>query len=466
MSTHIVVVGDAFLDVDIEGRATRLCPDGPVPVVEESRSVSRPGGAGLAASIAAHHGCRTTLLYARADDDAGRALEAALAAHGVSTVGIGPARGTSEKIRVRAGGQTLLRIDRDRDRSRIDDTPLADGAASVLTSADAVLVSDYGRGVTDHPHVRQLVARVASRRPVVWDPHPRGAAPVAGCWAVTPNRSEAFTLVGLTPSRSLRDTRRCAAELQAHWHSRAVVVTLDRDGALLETGLGPPLAVPVGRPEAGDACGAGDAFAVALTRAFAAHHVTSEAVVAAVEAAARFVGGGGVAALRVEGRQFSLSETPSPAESSAADLAPDATGRVVAAGGCFDVLHIGHVQLLEHARRLGDRLVVLLNSDESVRALKGPPRPIVPAQERAGVLRALGCVDEVRIFEERTTDVALRRVRPDVFVKGGDYGHGPIAEQAILDEWGGQAVVVPYVAGRSTTHLLQEARHHDRDPTG
>jgi rfaE bifunctional protein nucleotidyltransferase chain/domain len=272
-------------------------------------------------------------------------------------------------------------------------------------------------------------------------------------------------LAGRDPSPALAEIRRCAADLRTRWESRAVVVTLDRDGALLETGLGPPLAVPVDAAT-GDVCGAGDAFAVGLTKAFARHQVTSEAVVSAVESARRFVDQGGAAAFGDVSASRTGAGMVISADGVSSETSRGGPDRVVAAGGCFDVLHIGHVQLLEHARRLGDRLVVLLNSDASVRALKGPPRPIVPAIERAEVLRALACVDEVRIFDERTTDAALRVLRPDVFVKGGDYGHGPIAEQAVLDEWGGQAVVVPYVAGRSTTELLQEARHHDTDATG
>ena len=131
-------------------------------------------------------------------------------------------------------------------------------------------------------------------------------------------------------------------------------------------------------------------------------------------------------------------------------------GTVVATGGCFDLLHPGHVQLLQRARQLGDVLVVLLNSDRSVRELKGPGRPIVPAPDRAAVLRALGCVDAVVEFDERTPITALTRLQPDLFVKGGDYGADELPEQAVMSTWGGQCVVLPYLEGHSTTTLYEE----------
>jgi D-beta-D-heptose 7-phosphate kinase / D-beta-D-heptose 1-phosphate adenosyltransferase len=135
-------------------------------------------------------------------------------------------------------------------------------------------------------------------------------------------------------------------------------------------------------------------------------------------------------------------------------------GRVIATGGCFDLLHAGHVQMLERARSLGDGLVVLLNSDRSVRRLKGPQRPLVPESDRAAVLLGLGCVDAVEVFDEDTPCEALRRLRPDAFVKGGDYHDADIPERALMEELGGEFLVVPFLEGRSTSRLIDEARQH------
>jgi rfaE bifunctional protein nucleotidyltransferase chain/domain len=165
-----------------------------------------------------------------------------------------------------------------------------------------------------------------------------------------------------------------------------------------------------------------------------------------VEAATDFVAAGG-------------PSTGEPATATTLEQVRARGGTVVATGGCFDLLHAGHVATLQAARRLGDRLVVCLNSDASVRRLKGAPRPLVPASDRARVLEALECVDAVVVFDEDTPAEALRRIRPDVWVKGGDYAGAHLPEQEVLAEWGGQAVAVPYLDGRSSTRLVRAAAH-------
>jgi rfaE bifunctional protein nucleotidyltransferase chain/domain len=202
----------------------------------------------------------------------------------------------------------------------------------------------------------------------------------------------------------------------------------------------------------GDVCGAGDRFAASLAGEVLDGAVLSEAVVAAVSAASSYVGAGGPATLAHRDQAGAMA---SPDGDRLAAVRA-AGGTVVATGGCFDLLHAGHVELLQRARQLGDVLVVLLNSDRSVRELKGPNRPVVAAPDRAAVLRALGCVDAVVEFDERTPEAALARLQPDLFVKGGDYGAAELPEQTVMSRWGGQCVVLPYLDGRSTTTLFQE----------
>jgi D-beta-D-heptose 7-phosphate kinase/D-beta-D-heptose 1-phosphate adenosyltransferase len=287
---------------------------------------------------------------------------------------------------------------------------------------------------------------------VVWDPHSRGAEPLQGCRLVTPNAGEAAALGGAAAGTPLAAASRQAEVLVRRWRAHAVCVTLGPAGALLAYGDGAPLVVPADRVEGGDTCGAGDRFAAAALAALAGGAVVSDAVEQAVRAATTFVAAGGAAAVRVPGR---------PAQSPDGEVVQRvraAGGVVVATGGCFDLLHAGHVALLRTARALGDCLVVCLNSDESVRRLKGEGRPLVPASDRARVLEALECVDAVEIFEENTPEKVLRRVRPDIWAKGGDYVLADLPEAAVLDEWGGQAVVLPYLDGRSTTALIDLAR--------
>ena len=208
----------------------------------------------------------------------------------------------------------------------------------------------------------------------------------------------------------------------------------------------------------GDPCGAGDSFAAAAALALADGAVTGEAVAAAVAAASAFV------AAR---RGVRLGRRPrGPRRTSAAGSSVDALlarvrapgGTVVATGGCFDLLHPGHVATLRAARGLGDCLVVCINSDDSVRRLKGPSRPLVTAPDRARVLEALEFVDAVVVFDEDTPAEVLDRLRPDVWAKGGDYAGADLPEAAVLRTWGGQAVVLPYLDGHSTTALVERSR--------
>jgi rfaE bifunctional protein nucleotidyltransferase chain/domain len=238
----------------------------------------------------------------------------------------------------------------------------------------------------------------------------------------------------------------------------AVAVTMGNRGAMLVDGGPTPLLVPVPAVSPGDSLGAGDCFAARAAVALAKGAVVSEAVVEAVGGASDFVAHGGV--MRIGDAQWPFSGERAAGDVAAAVRARG--GTIVAAGGCFDLLHAGHVALLHAARRLGDCLVVLLNSDASVRRLKGAGRPRQPAADRAAILLALECVDAVEVFDDDTPGRSLEKLQPDLFVKGGDYAVDDLPERAILARWGGQAVLLPYLSGRSTTALLDgvSARAH------
>ncbi|POX43860.1 D-glycero-beta-D-manno-heptose 1-phosphate adenylyltransferase, partial [Streptomyces sp. Ru71] len=210
-----------------------------------------------------------------------------------------------------------------------------------------------------------------------------------------------------------------------------------------------------------DPCGAGDRFAATAAGLLADGALVGEALQGAVAAATAFVGAGGAAALPEHATEPSAAEShPNAAQGdpfATAARVRAAGGTVVAAGGCFDLLHAGHVGLLQAARRIGDCLVVCVNSDASVRRRKGDGRPVNPLADRVRVLRALGCVDAVAVFDEDTPERLLARLRPDVWVKGGDYTGAELPEAALLKEWGGQAVLLPYLDGRSSTELIARA---------
>ncbi|MGV9883656.1 D-glycero-beta-D-manno-heptose 1-phosphate adenylyltransferase [Streptomyces sp. NPDC003006] len=534
--TPLLVVGDALLDRDVSGTADRLAPDAPVPVVAEHGRRARPGGAALAARLAADDGRDVTLITGVGDDPASEELHRLLDGR-VKVIGLPLTGALPEKTRVLAQGRPVLRVDRGDGRVH----EATDEAREAVRSAPAALVADYGRGAAD-----ALRDVLAERPPVVWDPHPRGGAPVPGTRLATPARSEARTFAAaaderggrdapegdvrggapapgtrlVTPTRSeartfaaaaderggrdtpegdvrgeapvpgtrseartfaaaaderggfdvpegdLRGAARDAAALVRRWEAASVSVTMGARGALLSYG-DHPLFIPAPAAYHGDPCGAGDRFAATAAGLLADGALVGEAVEGAVAAASAFVAEGGAGGV-TSGPPEARSRPPSAsADEGAEDAAPDphaviarvraAGGTVVAAGGCFDLLHAGHVRLLQTARRIGDCLIVCANSDASVRRRKGEDRPVNPLVDRARVLLALGCVDAVAVFDEDTPERLLTELRPDVWVKGGDYSGAELPEATLLEEWGGQAVLLPYLDGRSSTSLLARA---------
>jgi rfaE bifunctional protein nucleotidyltransferase chain/domain/rfaE bifunctional protein kinase chain/domain len=449
---QLVVVGDALLDRDVLGVVERLSPDAPVPVVDQETVHARPGGAGLAAALAAGDGRQVTLVTAVARDAAGAELVAMLEDRGVDVVDLGLDGATPEKLRIGPPGRPLLRLDRG-GGTRVGEPEAA--ARAAIGWAGAVLVADYGRGVAASAGIRAALA--AAGGPVIWDPHPRGPAPVAGVALATPNAAEAAAFAADPAGDGVAAVAWRARTLARRWDAGAVCVTCGARGAVLVEDDRAPLVVPAEPAPGGDPCGAGDRFASRAAAALADGASATDAVLAAVAAASRFVAAGGAASL-ARGRD---DATPRPAGEDAPALAAAVRaggGTVVATGGCFDLLHPGHVQTLETARALGDCLVVCLNGDASVTRLKGPGRPVVAQEDRAAVLRALRCVDAVLIFDEDTPAAALERLRPDLWVKGGDYAGRELPEAAALRRWGGEVVVLPFVDGKSSTRIIEEAR--------
>jgi D-beta-D-heptose 7-phosphate kinase/D-beta-D-heptose 1-phosphate adenosyltransferase len=464
MSSRLLVIGDSLLDRDVEGRSERLCPDAPVPVVDELRSHPRPGGAALAATLAAAAGTPVTLVTALAPDPAGSELVRALLAAGVDVVDLGLDGATPEKIRVLDGERPLLRLDRG-GGGEVGGAvpPLA--LRTAIAAAGAILVSDYGQGVAADPAVREaLRARPADKR-LVWDPHPRGAPPLSGACLVTPNLEEATRFGGRRAPADESAVGALALDLLAGWEASAVCITRGGEGALLAAADGGVWSFGLGRVD-GDPCGAGDRFAAEAASVLAAGGSREEAIWSAVAAASEFVAGGGARAatsaaattrVLIDAGEQGVGQAPLSIEP-ALELGRRVRaegGVVVATGGCFDVLHAGHLRSLEAARGLGDALVVLLNSDRSVQRLKGNGRPLVGELERAAMLKALRCVDEVAIFDEKHPTDALRLLKPDVWAKGGDYAIEDLTEGDALASWGGRVAILPQLQGRSTTRLIE-----------
>lgn len=472
---RIVVVGDVMLDVDLSGDATRLSPDAPVPVVDVSGVKRRAGGAGLVARMLAADSWPVTLVTVLGDDDAGRQLETHLA--GVRVISGPSGYASPVKTRVRAGSHPVVRFDQGCGKAPVPD--ISPAMLHAVEQAGVIIVADYGRGLAANPQLRDLLARLAGSIPIIWDPHPAGPDPVPGVAVVTPNLAEASKAArAVAGEHEPQDLAVHAGRiLLEHWQSRAVLVTKGEQGAvLLREGRNSPEAVPAPRVEAGDPCGAGDRLAASLAVHLLAGRDLGEAARLAVRDAADFLASGGVSAFPDPATDPITSVADPASEPGSGATARRARnqsaakrriteplllarvvrgngGKVVATGGCFDLLHAGHVRSLAAARELGDCLIVCLNSDDSVRRLKGRERPIIGQQDRAELLLAMECVDAVMIFDEDTPEAALERLRPDIWVKGGDYKGARLPEADLVEKWGGRCLTVPYHPARSTTGL-------------
>ncbi|TVU58261.1 bifunctional heptose 7-phosphate kinase/heptose 1-phosphate adenyltransferase [Paenarthrobacter nitroguajacolicus] len=456
---RITVVGDLLLDVDINGAATRLSPDAPVPVVDVADIRRRAGGAGLVATVLARDGHSVSLVTAVSDDDGASHLRRALA--GVEVLAGAPLAPTPTKTRVRIGTHPVVRFDQGCAPAPI---PTITGKMlAAIASAEVIVVADYGRGITANQAIRSALADAAFRVPVVWDPHPAGSKPVPGVAAVTPNLSEALAAAnagGLELARA--EAERAGRHLMRTWQCNAVLVTKGEDGAVLleESAV---TSIPAPPTTVVDPCGAGDRLAGSLAVYLGLGLALPQAAARAVEDASGFLARGGAAALAEAPQQSPAVERDELPHAHAGHHHPDGPqlakairgsgGTVVATGGCFDLLHAGHARTLAAARSMGDCLIVCLNSDESVSRLKGKHRPIVSVEDRAELLLALECVDAVVIFGEDTPAACLQDIRPDIWVKGGDYVPDELPEAQVMAAWGGRCVTVPFQPARSTSGL-------------
>lgn len=465
----MLVIGDAMLDVHIEGRVDRLCREAPVPVVAVERTLDQPGGAANTAVNARSLGAQVDLMAPLGDDAHGQRLATALHLWDVGTAGllVQPLRTTLAKQRVAAGGQLLARLDTGVEEAL--DAPTLAAALTLLptlhAAADAVVISDYGYGALHPAVVAALHTAQAERRlPLVVDAkHPetyRSLRPTA----VKPNYGEAIDLLGLLPSSGADRVEQVAVQVDRLLditNAEAVVVTLDADGVVLcAPGRSPQHLPAMGQPDNRTA-GAGDTFVAALALGLAAGEANDAAVAFAAAAAAVVVGQPGTSVCRpadLQGTVRAKLATGLADLRARADAYHAAGRRIVLANGCFDLLHRGHTGFLRAARELGDVLVVAVNTDEGVRRMRGPGRPINPAADRVAVLQALSCVDDLVVFDGETAEQVVRAVRPAVFAKGGNYTRSQVAEAAAVADVGGEVVILPYLEAHSTIDLVHRIR--------
>lgn len=463
---RVLVVGDAILDGWWQGTALRLSREAPAPVVEIDDRRWRPGGAANTAMNLAALGARVRLVGRIGDDDAGARLTEMLQAAGVGLDGVvrDPVGETNQKVRILSGDQILVRAD---SGARRPSDPalarrIAEAAAEAAREADVIVVCDYGAG--DLREVPEALRGVRRRPFTIVDAHDLRAWRRIRPNLVTPNADEAAGLVGpLGPGdRIAQVVARAAAILNASGARRAVV-TLDREGTVLVGDDGLEHRTHA-RPEVErHASGAGDTFTAALAAGIGAGLPIGVALDLAQCAADVVVRRPGTAVCGTADLEERWGETPavvSHLEELQRRLRDErADGRrVVFTNGCFDVLHRGHTGYLHEAKQQGDVLVVAVNSDASVRRLKGPDRPVNTAADRAAVIAALGCVDYVIVFDTDTPIPLLKRLRPDVYVKGGDYTPDMLAEAPVVQGYGGEVRILGYIPDQSTTSVLDRIR--------
>lgn len=468
---HVLVIGDAMLDSYLAGTADKLCREAPVPIVSLQQRDDAPGGAANTAVNARRLGARVTLLSVIGDDDEGRRLAALLEQHGVNTAELvrDASRRTLFKQRVLAGSQLLLRVDQG-STGAVDacrERHVLDRLEALIPQVDAVIVSDYGYGILT-PQVIDGLAKWQSCAPrvIAVDSKCLTAYRQIGVTVVKPNYAEALRLLG-EPEGDACASRaehmaRLGPQLLQCTGARLAAITLDTDGALLLERNAPPYRTYAQPTEHSNAAGAGDTFLSALALALAANADTAAAAEIASAAAAVVVGEHGTSTCSAEDLQDALSAGSKIVTRTALIARVKQARRqgrtIVFTNGCFDILHAGHTSYLSQASRLGDLLIVGVNTDASVRRLKGAGRPINALEERAQVLAALNCVDLVAPFEEATPTELIRLLRPDVFVKGGDYTRESLPEAALVEAYGGAVHILPYLPHRSTSLLIDRIR--------
>jgi len=476
---RVAVVGDLMLDRFVIGTVERVSPEAPIPVLKVDRSTAMLGGAGNVLRNLAALGAQPRLVAAIGDDGPGgevRALAGQAAADAAELIAL-PGRATSVKVRYLAGGQQLLRTDWE-DTGALPDAAaerVVAAAEAALADAAALVLSDYGKGVlTARTTARLIQAARARGVPVIVDPKASDYAVYAGADLVTPNRAELARATG----HDLPDAAGPDAEARIEAGARALIGRSGIAGVLATRGArgmtlveradAPARHLPAAAREVYDVSGAGDTVVAALAAARAGGLSLADAARIANVAAGIVVGKIGTAVARPDELLRALhAQRLLRAEGKVAsrDTAVERVAawhrgglQVAFTNGCFDLLHPGHVSLLDQARACADRLIVGLNADASVRRLKGDGRPVQDATARAAVLASLASVDLVVPFEEDTPRALLAALKPDVLVKGADYTRATVVGADLVEGYGGRVVLAELAAGHSTTATLARLR--------
>jgi D-beta-D-heptose 7-phosphate kinase/D-beta-D-heptose 1-phosphate adenosyltransferase len=460
-NTHVVVAGDVMLDQYLFGATSRISPEAPVPVVHVQKTDDRPGGAANVAVNLASLGVKTRLIGAVGNDAAASTLETLLTRKGIdcdfARVGDRP---TITKTRVQSRGQQLIRLDQE-NAAELNDSTLVDTLARTVAGTGAVVLSDYGKGALTE--VRRMIALCREAGvPVLVDPKGRDFEKYRGATLLTPNQGEFEAVAGHCGSDAELAAR--GWQMVEDLELTALLVTRSEKGMMLLEAGNEPLFLSTQAREVYDVTGAGDTVIATLAGALASGQSLASSSALANIAAGLVVRKIGVATVTPGEIQVALHQRGQGGRGLVSRdellvLVGEARARnerIVMTNGCFDILHAGHVAYLEEAKSLGDRLIVAVNDDDSVRRLKGDSRPINVLEDRMLVLAGLAAVDWVVPFADDTPAELIAGVLPDVLVKGGDYNPEEIAGSKEVLQNGGEVRVLSFRDGHSTSRILEK----------
>ncbi|GAB5452153.1 MAG: bifunctional D-glycero-beta-D-manno-heptose-7-phosphate kinase/D-glycero-beta-D-manno-heptose 1-phosphate adenylyltransferase HldE [Halioglobus sp.] len=461
---RVLVYGDVMLDRYYQGDTARISPEAPVPVVKVTGSTEKPGGAGNVALNIAALGAHVSLAGFVGDDAAADSVETLLGAAGVDcTLSRVPGRETITKLRVLSRRQQLIRLDFE-DVADASHPAMPVSVAQQLEQCDVLVLSDYAKGALADPQPLMALAR-RHAVPVLVDPKGPDFDVYRGSALLTPNLVEFEAAVG--PCRNEDELAARGQALIAELELGGLLITRGDQGMTLLLPGAAAQHLPARAREVFDVTGAGDTVIAVVAAALAAGSPLAEAVTCANVAAGLVVGRLGTASVSAPelqqalGGERGLERGVLAAEqlALAVEQARAAGEKLVFTNGCFDILHAGHVACLQEARRLGDRLIVAVNSDDSVRRLKGAGRPVNPLARRMAVLAGLASVDWVVGFDEDTPENLLRELRPDVLAKGGDYRSiEDVVGWQLVQSWGGEVRLTGHQPAASTTAIVDRIR--------
>lgn len=466
-SIRCLVIGDLMLDEYLWGKAERISPEAPVQVVDVVREELRLGGAGNVVNNLVALGAQVAVCSVIGEDENGQALLEDFNKRKVTVDAIfcDPGRRTSRKTRVVASNQQIVRIDRE-SRNPLAAEMEARVCSWITAHADqfsVILVSDYLKGVLT-PHVLETIVKAAAPKgiPVLVDPKGTDFARYRGATLMTPNRKEAEAASGIAiqDGSSLEQAAGVIMQKAGLTH---LLITRSEEGMSLFSRTEETVHIPTVAREVYDVSGAGDTVLASLAVGVASGLGMAEAARLANIAAGIAVGKLGTSTVSPEEIINAVALTHSDSDSKIKNLdvltaiitAEKARGKkVVFTNGCFDLLHAGHVKYLQKARGLGDLLVLGLNSDASVRRLKGDKRPLIGEDERAHILAALDCIDYVVLFDQDTPLELITALKPLILAKGGDYTAEGVVGKDVVEEYGGRVELVSFVDGKSTTNII------------